>query len=265
MKQLNMTDMRSIYIGCAALLFVLPACSSDRPEQASGDAEHGEEVLYTENFDSYADGERPSDWWMEGGEDLFVQDGKLHIKSDPDEERSSGYVATVWNQKGFSGDVTVEFDAHVTASSQDVNNINFFLLYSHPSEDSTLYETRGTRADGGYGHYHTLNGYIFTNVKSDKSASENNARFRMRRCPGFELIDENYAYESQQGKTYHITITKRGDRLSYAVDGTAYLEATDDKYNWTEGLMGLRTFHTDLWVDNFRVTQLATKDAASGH
>jgi hypothetical protein len=249
--------MISKFLWCLALApLLLSACSTGESDEAreAGASEH-ERVLLSENFDSYEDGERPSGWWMEGGEDYFVENGRLHIKSDPSTERAPGYVATVWNEKKFSGDVRVEFDAHVTASSLDVNNINFFLLYSHPAPDSTLYETRNTRADGGYGYYHELNGYIFTFVQSDESDESNNARFRMRRCPGFELIDENHAFESRPGKTYHVSITRRGDNLSYAVDGTAYLQATDEKYNWTDGLMGVRTFHTDLWVDNLRVTR----------
>ena len=78
----------------------------------------------------------------------------------------------------------------------------------------------------------------------------------MRRCPGFELIDQRITYNSRQGETYHITITKRGKDLSYAVDGTVYLRATDDKYDWTKGYIGFRTFDSDVWFDNLTVRRL---------
>ncbi len=249
-------NSRAFCLGCAALLIAALGCSSDQsaPEMNASSADDQPTVLYQEDFDDYEEGTRPADWWVEGGESVEVQDGRLLIKSDPAQERAPGYVATVWNREGFSGDLRIEFDAQVVASSMDVNNINFFLNYSHPSPDSTLYETRQSRADASYAYYHELNGYIFTFVKSGQR-EENQARFRMRRCPGFELIDENHAFNSEQGRTYHITILKEGNRLTYIVDGTAFLQSKDEKYNWTEGLAGIRTFHTDLWIDNFTVTR----------
>lgn len=217
-------------------------------------AQNGETVLYSEDFDSYEDGELPSGWWAEGGQAVYVQDGRLLIESDPETERAPGHAATVWNQQSFSGDVQVTFDAHVVASTIAANNINFFLHYTHPGADSTIAGTRNLRLDGMYGHYHDLNGYIFTFLNMRRTEKDE-ARFRMRRCPGFELIDENFAYHNRQGETYHVTITKQGNTLTYAVDGTVYLRATDDRYNWTEGLMGFRTFHTDVWFDNLTVTR----------
>jgi len=209
-------------------------------------------VLFNEDFES---GKLSNDWWVEGGEKVWVENGRLRIKADPPEKNGEGYVCTVWNKTTLSGDVQVDFDAHVISSSNEANNINFFLFYSDPT-GKPLYETRDTRADGGYKHYHNLNGYIFTFLNAGRQIEgDARARIRMRRCPGFELLTETYDYHCRQGVTYHVTITRKDGRLTFAVDGTVYLEQEDPE-PWREGLFGLRTFHTDLWWDNIQIKKI---------
>ena len=77
----------------------------------------------------------------------------------------------------------------------------------------------------------------------------------MRRCPGFQLLTENYDYHCRKGVPYHVTITMKAGHLAYAVDGRTYLEAYD-RNRWVEGLIRLRTFRTDLWWDNIRVVRV---------
>ncbi len=212
-----------------------------------------EHVLFVEDFEGAVDSTGLTDgWWIEGGERVWVEEGRLYVKSDPDQEGAPGSVCTIWNDTLISGDVRVEFDAQVIASSPDVNNINFFLFYSDPGGKS-LYETRDSRSSGAYRFYHDLNGYIFTflNGRND----EGTARIRMRRCPGFELLTETYDYHCRKAVTYHITITRRGGEIRFAVDGKDHLIGRDES-PWEFGLLGLRTFRTDLWWDNIRVVQL---------
>jgi hypothetical protein len=190
---------------------------------------------------------------VEGGESVSVKDGHLLVNADPKMANAPGHVATVWLKKEFSGNIQIDFDAHVVSSSTDVNNINFFLYFIHPG-NTTLYDTRDLRANGSYRSYFDLNGYIFTFLKDDPKKDV--ARFRLHRCPGFELIAQNFAYHNRQRETYHVTITKRDKNLTFAVNGTVYLRATDDKYNWTNGYIGFRTYQTDLWFDNLEVKRL---------
>ncbi len=214
-----------------------------------------DEILFFEDFEQ-AGSEVPNGWWVEGGEKVWVEDGHLRVKSDPPEKGAPGYVCTVWHETPISGDVQVDFDAHVVSSTLDVNNINFFLFYTHPSGKS-LYETREARENGAYSHYHDLNGYIFTFLNdTHNDLEEDRARIRMRRCPGFTLLTETYDSHCRQGITYHVTITRKDGHLTFAVDGKVYLEATDPE-PWREGLFGLRTYHTDLWWDNIRITRLS--------
>jgi hypothetical protein len=217
-----------------------------------------EQVIFCENFEEVT--RPPTGWWVEGGQMVWIEDGHLHVRADPEEQGQPGYVCTVWNAKKFSGDIRVEYDAHVVDSAVDANNVNFFLLYSDPSGES-LYKTRDTRSNAEYGHYHVLNGYIFTFLNDFQGDGgtypdgSTRARMRMRRCPGFQLMTETYDYHCRQGMTYHLAISKVGGDLSFAVDGEVYLQGHDDT-PWTEGLIGLRTFRTQLWWDNIVVTAI---------
>ena len=211
-------------------------------------------VQLSEDFSNGMD-----NWWVEGGERVWVQDGRLHVKADPPQP-GDGYVCTVWCRTPVHGDVRVEFDAHVLHSHIEANNVNFFLLYSDPA-GRPLVETRDGRASGGYKLYHELNGYIFTFLKDFKNEGglrpdgSAKARIRARRCPGFSLLSECFDYHCERGRTYHVTIEKTGGELSYSVDGEVTLRAVDpDPLH--EGLIGLRTYRTYLWWDNIRVTTL---------
>lgn len=206
-----------------------------------------EEVIFKENFD-YPDGPLPQEWWSEG-DIAGIQDDRLYVNADTGQFRRS----TVWVDQVFSGDLRVEYDACVLASTDIANNMNFFFLYSDTS-DKPLYESRRTRSDGNYPKYHSLNGYIFTNVAN---GSETPARFRFRDCPGFNLVSESLQYENKQRTIYHITIEKRGNHFKYSINNTVVLDATDDQFNslHDKGLMGFRTWHTELWWDNFIVTR----------
>lgn len=226
-----------------------------------------EQLILKEDFSRYdgdaVDGriEAAHEWWVEGGERAWVEEGRLHIKSDPEAEGDSRFVATVWCKTPISGDVRVELKAHVLNSSVGANNINVFLFYSNPS-GKPLFESREERADAAYNHYHDLNGYIVTFLRDRHQEAgltadgHPHARLRLRRCPGFELVNETYdPIGVETGETYHLTITRRGGIIAFAVDGKEYLR-WEDEDPLKEGLLGLRTFRTDLWWDDIRVHRL---------
>jgi hypothetical protein len=221
-----------------------------------------EKIILLEDFARYPERSIPTDWWVEGGERVWIDQGRLRVQADPKEPTAPGKggVCTVWHKKPFRGDLRVEFDACVVGSTIDANNINFFLLYSDPT-GNPLYDSRAQRADGNYGLYHDLSGYIFTFLNDTGREGPPSpdgapaARLRMRRCPGFQLVSETFAYHCRRGIVYHVAITKEGGRLTYAVDGRTYLSWNDDHPHF-EGLIGLRTYRTDLWWNNIKVVQL---------
>jgi hypothetical protein len=230
------------------LLAIMASCHSSSPVL-------GEKVLFQENFDSYGDGSSlPAGWWHEGSKAVRIENGHLRADANLDHNGEDYDASTIWLNKTFSGDIRIEFDAHILASDGDKNNINFFFLFSDPS-GAPLEQSKQKRADGKYGKYHELNGYVFTFLAN---GNPNKARFRLRDDPGFNLLQENFAYECKQNKTYHVTVTKKDKRITYAVDGVLYLDKSGDEINpeHTSGIVGLRTWHTDLWWDNLKVTQL---------
>lgn len=226
----------------------------------------GEELILEETFETVREEEDGTirgahRWWAEGGERVWVEEGRLHVRADS-EEGGAGGVATVWGEADIEGDVRIEMQAHVVSSSIGANNINVFLFYSDPSGEP-LIKTRERRSDGAYRHYHNLNGYIVTFLRDHQKEmgvtanGEPHARFRLRRCPGFQLVEETYdAMGVRAGRTYQLVITRRGGRITFEVDGKRFLE-WEDEDPLRKGLIGLRTFRTYLWWDNIRVYRLA--------
>ena len=217
-------------------------------------------LLYEGTFDRCPNGEVLSQgWWAEGGQRVWVEDGRLWVKANPPEKGAPGSVCTVWCPVPFDGDITVEFDACSVASTVEANNINAFLHYAHP-EGHSLYDTRHERTSGEYALYHGLNGYIATFLNDWTGAAEPHsdgtprARARLRRCPGFELLAETFDYRCRRGTVYHLAIAVRGREFSLTVDGHL-LVRSEVAQPWTSGLIGLRTFQTELWWDNVRVSR----------
>jgi hypothetical protein len=238
------------------VLFFMVTAAGCGGLRAGSDGAPNERVIYEENFNDYPDGPLPEGWWAEGGQKVFIEDGRLRIVANPPGERGKpGQACTVWNGHPFSGNLRLEVDAHVLASAENVNNMNLFLIYSDPS-GRPLKETRDDRPEAGYNKYHVLNGYIFTFVNGEPDTPGSDlARLRMRRCPGFELLTETFDYHCRQGVTYRLAVERRDGHLTFSIDDQAAIEATDPE-PLREGLMGLRTFRTDLWWDNIRVVAL---------
>jgi hypothetical protein len=209
----------------------------------------GDRVILKEHF-NYPDGPLPSNWWSEGNS-AKIRNGRLYVNADTAPFKR----ATVWLNREFHGNLRIEYDACILSSRDKANNLNFFFLYSDPNGQA-LRDSGTKRQDGNYPRYHSLNGYIITNVANGKEVP---ARHRLRCCPGFNLVTENYHYENKQRNIYHIIIEKRNNNLTYYVDGQVILKASADKFTQLHerGLLGFRTWHTELWWDNLVVTQLA--------
>jgi len=195
-------------------------------------------------------------WWVEGGEQVSIKDGKLFVQADA-AARGPGWFCTVWHQTLLPENYEFHAQARVESSRTAANNINLFLNYSDPA-GVALYETRASRATGAYDLYHSMNGYIVTFLNDTESEGGKNAdgstkaRVRLRRCPGFELLDEAYAGHCRAGVTYNLSFTKRGGALGFSVDGAELVSACDARPHGA-GLLGLRTFRTNLWWDNLWV------------
>ena len=209
--------------------------------------------LYSDHFDLF------DNYWVEGGEAAWVADNRIYQKANPDDGVVEGGVSTIWCRTPFPADVEIRVKACVLASEVGANNINLFMSYA-AREGATLEGTRHERADGDYAHYHDLEGYIFTFLRDWQSTgiiagADLPARYRIRRCPGFQLLAEKHEGLCEQGKVYDLRVRKQGGELSISVDGQLILEATDPN-PLGGGYFGFRTFRTELWWSDLEVWSL---------
>jgi hypothetical protein len=204
-----------------------------------------EHIIFKDNFNC-APGALPSKYWSEGCPGV-IKDGHLFVDAD-----TAGYrQSTIWLDQELSGDLIIECDVHVISSDKKANNINFMFLYSDPKV-RRLKESRSERSNGEYKSYHQLNGYIFTYLAD---GTEDNARFRFRDNPGFNLINEVKGFECKTGRTYHIKIIKLGNRFQFWSNGFKAIDVILNSYNppYDKGNFGFRTWHTKLWWDNLSI------------
>lgn len=199
-------------------------------------------------------------WWVEGGERVWVEDGRLHMRAD-NPAIPGGGVATAWCRTTHPGDFRLTLDAQVISSSTDANNINLFFCYRDPS-GVPLFETRHQRAEANYGDYHRLRGHIITFLNGGDAGQRNpdgsfKARIRIRHNPGFRILAEKFDKQCRRGVPYQIGVTKRAGRITFSLDGESVLTAVDPDPAGA-GLLGLRTFRTYLWWDNIRLERLGS-------
>jgi hypothetical protein len=185
-------------------------------------------------------------WWVEGGERVWIQDGRLRVDAD-NPNTPGGGVATVWSKTPHPASFRLELDAQVLSSSLDANNINLFFNYADHA-GGPLIESRHLRRTAAYNLYHAMDGYIVTFLNE-----AGKARIRIRRNPGFRLLAEKYEGACRPGVTYHLTLTKQGGQIRFSVNGQEVLSATDPM-PLGAGLIALRTYRTRLWWDNVRLT-----------
>ena len=189
-------------------------------------------------------------FWSEGGRRVAIEDGRLLIDADAEPDR--GGMCTVWLRLPLSGDLEVNCDVTVLSSETGTNNINFFLFYTMP-DGASPEATREKRSMGAYRDYHGLNGYIFTFVNAPEN--RDSARFRIRRCPGFRLLSDVYAFHNRIGETYRVTLRRQGKKLEIRIDGRTMLSAEDPE-PLASGYFGFRTFRTKLVFDHLQIDRL---------
>ncbi len=229
-------------------------------------------TVFEEDFDR-AEGAR---YWVEGNsEQVWVENGRLVL----DGNVAGSLVVTAFIDREFEGDLCFSYEAEVLASDtakgypepRDVNNLNAFIHYSDP-EGRPLKETRGERADGGYRHYHELNGYIvtFLNGHMAKTREEpetvmerNTGRIRMRENPGFVLRKEAFQEQSVAGRRYLLQFIYYQGELLFFIDGEYQLgfRASEDR-RFDKGHFAFRTYATKMAVDNFEVREIDSVSAA---
>ncbi|MBI1894994.1 MAG: DUF1961 family protein [Acidobacteria bacterium] len=202
---------------------------------------------------AFAAGLSLDDWWVEGGERVWIENRRLHVKADAPRKTT----ATVFLRRPHESDFRFSVDAQVVSSSANVNNINLFFSTSDPG-GRPLIDSAGSRASASYGLYHKLNGYIITFLNDEAGQGgrapdgSTKSRIRIRRNPGFKLLAETFTYHCKAGVTYRLLVEKTGGNVRFSVDGKELLRAYDAQ-PLGGGHLGLRTFKTHLWWSNVQL------------
>ncbi|MCE5272117.1 DUF6250 domain-containing protein [bacterium] len=200
-----------------------------------------EEVFY----EDFSDG--LEHWQAEGDAALRLNEGWLEV----DARDGKIKAATLWCRQRFEGGQLVEYDFRLDGSSVQ-SNVNMFLLADCPGG---LLET-GAGRNGSYGQYHGFPNYLVTLLnETDSTDRTERLRLRLRLDPGFELKDERRFEPLVFGRVHHLAYLLQPPLVTVLLDG-APLIRTLYREKLESGFHGLRTWHTHLYYDNFRVSRV---------
>jgi hypothetical protein len=176
------------------------------------------------------------DWHEEGLGRFRWQDGHMIVDA-----REGGYSA--FYRRPLPAGLLVRFTVRTLPPEQQ-NNINL-ISHCQPPQPGRwpIVEL------GRYPGYRTMPNYIVTFVgafeQEDWSRGLTAGRTRLRRDPGFELIQET-TRENVFGREYEITFAARAGRIRYYIDGRLTHDWQDPAPITGEGYFALRTFSTVL-------------------
>ncbi len=186
-------------------------------------------------------------WQAEGDALLRLNEGWLEV----DARAGKTKAATIWCRQRFEGGQLVEYDFRLDGSSVQ-SNVNMFLLSDCPGG---LLET-GAGRNGSYGQYHVFPNYLVTLLNGTDSVDrQEHLRLRLRLDPGFELKDERWFEPLVFGRVYHVAYLIQPPLLTVLLDGRPLIR-TLYREKLESGFHGLRTWHTHLYYDNFRVSRV---------
>jgi hypothetical protein len=195
--------------------------------------------------------------WYEGSPDMSVENNQLLLKTTFDRTPDCRFVMTAFIKKIFKGDLLVSFDAQ-DIDDQPHRNFNFFL-HTTNRDGRDVYETRNER-NGDYPNYHTMNNYLFTALNSDKTNPDGSTqfRFRMRRDPGFGLMNEAFGYRCEAQRWYGFKYLLSNGTVSMTID-----DLPEQTYCWRDpeplccGYLGFRTYMSHLAIRKLKVFRVA--------
>jgi hypothetical protein len=178
----------------------------------------------------------PEDWFQEGPAEIEVRDGGFFIDA-----MAGGYSA--FYKKPFPADLLAQYTCRVIPSEDSWHNINI-ISHCQPERPGRWPIVPG----GNYGGYRAIPNYIVTFLKSndeERVASGGcTGRQRLRRNPGFQLLDEKLIHPSEPEVDYRITFAARRGRLRYWIGDRQIFDWQDPQPIAGEGFFALRTWQT---------------------
>jgi len=183
-----------------------------------------------------ADFEDSSQWLFEieaGG--YAFKDRKLYLDTYEKE------CATAWIRQEFPADLVIEYQASLR-EPKGGNNLNLFFC-GKGDNGGPLEPSNRT---GAYGDYKVIPNYLMTFVS---------VYTRLRKDPGFHLLNENKNVCAEIGQDYRIKVIKRGGRIQCLINDELVHDHVDEDPHG-EGWVGLRTWHTNVTYDALRIYRI---------
>ncbi len=202
-------------------------------------------VLFTENFNSYANGTLPSDWKVSsdsGYNTVSIQNGALQIDGrGHDWQTRVVYLGSELMEKG---NYVFEADYTIVASDYDLTS-------------STRYSSMMFRASSDIYPYYYITSRVRNNTTKNELSIRNNTD-----VGSYKQLSLVTPSQAQQviGETYHLKVVCRGANIQYFVDGVLEfnytLETSGTNYSYLDrGTIGFTTSNLCVQYDNIVVTE----------
>jgi hypothetical protein len=188
------------------------------------------------------------DWFEEGlGRFSMPRPGVMEVDAV-----EGGYTAFLRTE--LPDDLLVRYRC-TTLPPQGQNNINI-ISHCQPPERGEWPIVEAGRYKG----YREMPNYIVTFVggyNEFEGVRECDGRQRLRRNPGFALIDEKEVYPSDLERPYEITFTVLGGRVRYYIDGQKVFDWQDPEPITGGGFFAFRTYKTHEVYEDLVILELA--------
>ena len=166
--------------------------------------------------------------------------------------RKGGYTA--FYREPLPADLLAQFTARTLPPDQQ-KNINL-ISHCRPQRPGEWPIVEG----GKYKGYRELDNYIVTFLRSnDEERAESDGctgRQRLRRNPGFQLVEEKLVHPSELEVDYEITFAAQDGRLRYYIDGRKIFDWTDPEPITGDGYFALRTWKTNSLYSDLLIVGL---------
>nr|WP_299073704.1 DUF6250 domain-containing protein [uncultured Allomuricauda sp.] len=250
------TRLTQVHISVFPLLFfgmtLFPSCAQHKNVIQINDTVKVSSILiHQDDFGSDLD-----NWVIEQREG-----GKAEIKNEKLEiDDASG--CTIWFNKKLNGAIMIEYDTFIIKNggpNDRVSDMNCFWMAKDMEHPENLFENSLERG-GKFSNYDSLRLYYMG------VGGHNNSKTRFRRYVGNgerPLLPEhdftNPDFLLTPNQVYHIKIIAFNNIIQYYRNGILMVDY-DDESPYTSGYFGFRTVNNHMTIDNFKVSELITKN-----
>jgi hypothetical protein len=172
-------------------------------------------VLLEENFKNL------DRWHLEGRtEGVSIADGQMRLACEGSQQGAVGTMAFL--KESFPDNIAVEYD--LVVENHNGLLITFIAMTGLKGEDAI---TEAPKRKGVFPDYFDGTRSYHVSICRYDDEGKHTGVSNWRRNPGLNLMVSGKDWCTETGKTYHVTITKRGPHCRVEVDGKVGAEFTD--------------------------------------